>query len=82
MWLCPKEESKPNMTKVTLHSPSNELLFLTKGQKMGIRVWTRMIRTADEERAVRFLTGLVLNLAGDQLVLDAALEATKNQPMN
>ena len=56
--------------------------FLSDNQKNGIRTWAQMIRMADEERAVRFLTKLVLNLAGDKLALDAAFDATKNEPMN
>ncbi len=55
-------------------------LILTEGQKSEIRLWTQMIRTADEEFAVTFLTRLILNLAENQMALDAALEATKNQP--
>ena len=57
-------------------------LILAEGQKSAIRLWTQMIRTADEELAVTFLTRLILNLAENQVALDAALEATKNQRMN
>ncbi len=57
-------------------------LILTEGQKMAIRMWTHIIREADEEHAIKFLTGIVLHLAENQLALNAALEATENQPMN
>ncbi len=57
-------------------------LILSEGQQECIRMWAQMIRTADEELAVRFLTRLILNLGENQAALDAALEATKNQPMN
>ena len=42
-----------------------------------------MIRAADdEERAVKFLTKIVLNLIGDKMALDAVLKATENEPMH
>ena len=41
-----------------------------------------MIRAADEERAVRFLTKIVLNLTGDKLTLDAVIRETEGKPMN
>ncbi len=56
--------------------------FLSNNQKNCIRIWAQMIRTADEERAVRILTKIVRTLAGDTLALDAALAATKNEPTN
>ena len=58
-----------------LHAPS--LLRLN-----GYPRWVHMIRTADEERAVRILTRLVTNLRGDKQAFDAALAATEGDPMN
>ena len=56
---------------------------LSDGQRHGIRIWTQMIRGAvDEEHAVRMLTRIVTNLAGDTMALNAALKATEGKPMN
>jgi hypothetical protein len=41
-----------------------------------------MIRTADEAHAVRLLTKIVTNLARDRRVLDAVLDATKDEPLH
>jgi hypothetical protein len=57
-------------------------ILLDQNQRDGIRMWAQMIRSADEERAVRLLTKIVLNLTGDKLALDAALAATKGKAMN
>ena len=55
---------------------------LSDNQRSAIRAWVQMIRTADEERAVRILTRLVTNLRGDKQAFDAALAATEGDPMN
>jgi len=55
---------------------------LTDSQRSGIRIWVKMIREMDEERAVRFLGRIVTNLASDTVALNAILEATKDRPMN
>jgi hypothetical protein len=47
--------------------------LLSDGQRHAIRIWAQVIRAANEERAVRILTKLVTNLAGDQLALNAIL---------
>ena len=56
--------------------------FLSDNQENGIKIWAQMIRNADEEHAVRLLTKIVTNLARDRLVLDAVLDATKDEPLN
>ena len=56
--------------------------LLDDNQRSGIRMWAKMIRDADEERAVRILTKIVVNLSGDKLALDSALAATKGKAMN
>ena len=55
---------------------------LSDNQRDGIRTWAQMIRRVDEDHAVRLLTKIAVNLAGDQLALNAALVATKDKPMN
>ena len=52
---------------------------LDDDQRNGIRAWTKLVRGMDEERAIKFLTRIVTNLAGDQTALDAVLKATKDQ---
>ena len=56
--------------------------FLSDNQKNGIKIWAEMIRNADEGHAVRLLMKIVTNLARDRLVLDAVLDATKDEPLN
>lgn len=55
---------------------------LSDNQRDGIRIWAQMIRRVDEDHAVRLLTKIVVNLAGDELALSAALAATKDKSMN
>jgi hypothetical protein len=43
---------------------TSEDLF-SDNRRNGIRIWARMIRDADEDRAVRILTQIVVNLTGD-----------------
>ena len=56
--------------------------FLSDNQKNGIKIRAQMIRNADEEHAVQLLTKIVTNLARDRLILDAVLDATKDDPLN
>ncbi len=56
--------------------------FLSDTQKNVIKIRAQMIRNADEEHAVRLLTTIVTNLARDRRVLDAVLDATKDEPLN
>ncbi len=56
--------------------------FLSDTQKDGIKIRAQMIRSADEEHAVRLLTKIVTNLARDRRVLDAVLDATKDEPLH
>ena len=55
--------------------------FLSDNQKKPIKVRAQMIRSADEAQAVRLLTKIVTNLARDRRVLDAVLDATKDEPL-
>lgn len=56
--------------------------LLSDDQRDGIRRWAQMIRDADEDRAVRILIKIVVNLTGDKLALDAALKATEGKLRN
>ena len=65
-----------------LDSRSMDATFLSDTQKNVIKIRAQMIRNADEEHAVRLLTTIVTNLARDRRVLDAVLDATKDEPLN
>ena len=56
--------------------------FLSDTQKNVIKIRAQMIRNADEEQAVRLFTTIVTNLARDRRVLDAVLDATKDEALN
>lgn len=43
-----------------METPMDERL-LSENQRNGIRAWVNLIRGMDEERAVRFMTRIVVN---------------------